>query len=196
MYLRHSTVKKDGKEHTYWRLVRSVRFGSRVVQQTVVQLGKLDSQGRANAKLLARSMEGRDAGQRDLFEAPPASGDRSSRSRWMRSVSNAGRAFGDVWLAWTLWRSLKLDAECERLLAEGREAVPWPAMAAILVIARLCEPSSELHIAEDWYRKTALEDSHCSCRSGAASADAEVRATAAAGVAIRIMIGIPSWSHR
>jgi transposase len=25
-------------------------------------------------------------------------------------------------------------------------------------MARLCEPSSELHIAEDWYRKTALED--------------------------------------
>jgi transposase len=26
------------------------------------------------------------------------------------------------------------------------------------VIARLCEPSSELHIAEDWFRRTALED--------------------------------------
>jgi len=31
-------------------------------------------------------------------------------------------------------------------------------MAAVLVIALLCEPSSELHIAEDWYRRTALED--------------------------------------
>ncbi len=31
-------------------------------------------------------------------------------------------------------------------------------MAAVLVIARLCEPSSELHIAEDWYRRTAPED--------------------------------------
>ena len=26
------------------------------------------------------------------------------------------------------------------------------------MLARLCEPSSELHIAEDWYRRTALED--------------------------------------
>ena len=26
------------------------------------------------------------------------------------------------------------------------------------MIARLCEPSSELHIAEDWYRQTALSD--------------------------------------
>ena len=42
--------------------------------------------------------------------------------------------------------------------AGGRGDVPWSTMAAILVIARLCEPSSELHIAEDWYRSTALED--------------------------------------
>jgi hypothetical protein len=31
-------------------------------------------------------------------------------------------------------------------------------MAAVLVIARLCEPSSELQIAEDWYRRTSLDD--------------------------------------
>ena len=31
-------------------------------------------------------------------------------------------------------------------------------MAAVLVITRLCEPSSELHIAEDWFRRTALDD--------------------------------------
>jgi transposase len=31
-------------------------------------------------------------------------------------------------------------------------------MAAILTIARLCEPSSELHIEDTWYRGTALDD--------------------------------------
>jgi transposase len=31
-------------------------------------------------------------------------------------------------------------------------------VAAILVIARLCEPSSELYVAERWYPRTALED--------------------------------------
>jgi hypothetical protein len=69
-----------------------------------------------------------------------------------------GRTFGDVWLGWTLWRALKLDEVLARLLPEGREAVPWATMAAVLVLARLCEPSSELHIAETWYRGTALED--------------------------------------
>ena len=27
MYLRHTTLRKDGKVHRYWRLVRSVRVG-------------------------------------------------------------------------------------------------------------------------------------------------------------------------
>jgi transposase len=68
------------------------------------------------------------------------------------------RSFGDVWLGWTLWRALKLDVFCAEQFPEGRETISWATMAAILVIARLCEPSSELHIAEDWYRRTALED--------------------------------------
>src|SRR5690606_29564222 len=68
------------------------------------------------------------------------------------------RGFGDVWLGWTLWRALELDTVCTSQMQEGREAIAWSTMAAILTIARLCEPSSELHIAEDWYRRSALED--------------------------------------
>jgi len=41
MYLHHTTRKKDGKVHRYWGLVRSVRVGRRVIQQTVAQLGEL-----------------------------------------------------------------------------------------------------------------------------------------------------------
>lgn len=40
----------------------------------------------------------------------------------------------------------------------GREDVSWGTMAAVLVIARFCEPSSELHIADTWYRRTALDE--------------------------------------
>ena len=155
MYLRHTTRRKDGKVHRYWRLVRSVRVGSKVVQQTVAQLGELDAAGRAQARALARTITG-DREQPDLFtpaEAEPAVPVRLRRIRLER-----GRTFGDVWLGWTLWRALRLDAVLAHLLPEGREAVPWATMAAVLVLARLCEPSSELHIAEDWYRRTALED--------------------------------------
>ena len=157
VYLRHSKIRKDGKTHTYWRLVRSVRRDGKVVQETVAQLGELDAEGRAKARALARTITGRSSEQRELFEDAardaPAVPVRLNQVRLER-----GRSFGAAWLGWTLWRALKLDAVCTELLPVGREAVPWSQMAAVLVIARLCEPSSELHIAEDWYRRTALED--------------------------------------
>jgi len=36
--------------------------------------------------------------------------------------------------------------------------VPWPAMSAVLVLCRLLDPSSELHIAEHAYERSALAD--------------------------------------
>jgi len=155
MYLRHTTRRKDGKVHRYWQLVRSVRIGRKVVQQTVTHLGELDAQGRARATALARAITG-DRAQPDLFIAEDA--DEAIPVRLQRIRLERGRGFGDVWLGWTLWRALRLDEVLTRLLPEGREAVPWATMAAVLVLARLCEPSSELHIAETWYRGTALED--------------------------------------
>jgi hypothetical protein len=155
MYLRHTTRRKDGKVHTYWRLVRSVRVGRTVRQQTVAHLGELDAQGRARAKALAQAITG-GREQPDLFEPPAAEDAVPIQLRRIRL--ERGRTFGEVWLGWTLWRALRLDEVLERLLPDGREAVPWATMAAVLVLARLCEPSSELHIAEAWYRGTALED--------------------------------------
>ena len=154
MYLRHTTVRTSGKTHSYWRLVRSVRRGRKVVQETVAQLGELDAQGRARARTLALWITGRD----DQYELFDATASEPVAVRLDRIRLDRGRRFGDVWLGWTLWRALELDRFCSAHLVEGREHVPWAAMAAILVIARLCEPASELHIAEDWYRRTALED--------------------------------------
>ena len=156
MYLRHSVRRKNGKAHVYWRLVRSVRRNGKVVQETVAQLGELDAEGRAKAKALARQITGR-GDQRSLFEER-STGESTAKVRLDRIRLERGRCFGDVWLAWTLWQALRLDVLGEELLPEGRETVPWARMAAVLVLARLCEPSSELHIAEAWYRRTALED--------------------------------------
>ena len=157
MYLRHTTRKKDGKTHVYWQLVRSVRHGRKVVQQTVAQLGELDAHGRARAQALARSIMGEAVGaQSSLFEADEsldAVAVKLGKVRLERS-----RAFGAVWLGWLLWRALKLDELCGQLLPAGRESISWADVVAILVIGRLCEPSSELHLAEQWYRTTAFED--------------------------------------
>jgi len=156
MYLRHMTVNKNGKTHSYWRLVRSVRRGRKVVQETVAHLGELDAQGRARARRLALEITG-GCEQYDLFEVAAVVGEPVAVRLEQVRLERA-RRFGDVWLGWRLWCALGLDRFCAAQVAEGRERVPWATMAAILVIARLCEPSSELHIAEDWYRRTALAD--------------------------------------
>lgn len=156
VYLRHTTRRKNGKVHTYWSLVRSVRRGRKVYQETVAQLGELDENGRASARLLARRMTGGRSEQRELFEDRPREEVLPVRIDKVRLERE--RRFGDVWLAWTLWRALEFDTIFAELLPPDGAAVPWSTMAAVLVMARLCEPSSELHIAEDWYRRTALED--------------------------------------
>src|SRR5713101_1877123 len=154
MYLRH-TIRNDGKVHRYWRVVRSVRIGRRVIQQTVAQLGELDEQGRVQARALAHRLIGTperaqlfDDGSEQLTAPVRLKGIRIERPR----------QFGDVYLALALWRGTGLEALCERLLPIGKERIAWSKMAAVLVAARFCEPSSELHIAEDWYRRTALSD--------------------------------------
>ena len=155
MYLRHTTIRKDGKVHRYWRVVRSVRVGRRVIQQTVAQLGELDEQGRVQARALAHRLIGTpertqlfDDGSEQLMVPVRLKGIRIERPR----------QFGDVYLALALWRGTGLEVLCERLLPIGKERIAWSKMAAVLVAARFCEPSSELHIAEDWYRRTALSD--------------------------------------
>jgi len=155
MYLRHTIRKKDGKVHRYWCLVRSVRVGRRVVQQVVAHLGELDEQGRLAARALAQHLIGVpeqaqlfDDGSRDVAVPVRLNGIGVERSR----------RFGDVYMAVALWRGIGLEDLCQRLLPMGKERTCWAKMAAVLVTARLCEPSSELHIAEDWYRRTALGD--------------------------------------
>jgi hypothetical protein len=165
MYLRHTTIRKDGKTHRYWRLVRSVRVGRRVIQQTVAHLGELDEQGRVEARALARRLIGTPE-QARLFN--DGSTDLTVPVRLKGIRIERARQFGDVYLALALWRGTGLEDLCGRLLPIGKERIAWAKMAAVLVAARFCEPSSELHIAEDWYRRTALSDPHSArCPAGA-----------------------------
>jgi len=53
---------------------------------------------------------------------------------------------------------LGLRAELDRLMPVGREDVPWSVMSLVLVICRLCDPSSELRIAEHLYEQSAMPD--------------------------------------
>jgi hypothetical protein len=69
-----------------------------------------------------------------------------------------GRAFGGAWLGMQAVDRLGLAGLLERLIEPVRETVPWPMMALVLVLSRLCDPASELHIAEHAYEQSAMSD--------------------------------------
>jgi hypothetical protein len=116
----------------------------------------LDDEVRIGWEHIGEILDGR-VHQRTLLELEPeppawATVD-TSRARVERL-----RRFGEVYLGLALWRRLKLDSFFDEAMTPGREEIPWGMMACILTLARFCAPSSELHIAESWYGKTALED--------------------------------------
>ena len=132
-----------------------LRVRRRAIQQTVAQLGEFDELGRIEARALARRLIGA-PDEAPLFNDGSEYLTASVRLKGVRVERS--RRFGDVYVALALWRGLRLEELCRRLLPMGQERIGWAKMAAVLVAARFCEPSSELHIAEDWYRRTALGD--------------------------------------
>ncbi|NLX99209.1 MAG: IS1634 family transposase, partial [Rhodopirellula sp.] len=68
------------------------------------------------------------------------------------------RDFGGPWLGLQLVEQLGLKDFLDRTIPDGREEIPWSLMALVLILCRLCEPSSELHIAEHFYAQSALAD--------------------------------------
>jgi transposase len=119
----------------------------------VAWLGAMDEAGRMGVKRCAGAQSSEQA---DLFVE-------AGEPEWVE-VDLKGvrvertRRFGGPWLGRTLLRQLELDGFLEENLSRGRQQVPWPLMAMVLVLGRLCDPSSELHLAERFYEHSALPD--------------------------------------
>lgn len=162
MFLRANRRTKDGKDHTYWSLVETVRTPDGPRQRTVCYLGELNTSAAARWRKSIQLVNAQ--GEEVQLALFPADGAelpedarivriRLDRVRWTRP-----REFGDVWLGWHLWQRLGLQAFCERALDAVPAAVPWSRIAALLAINRLCAPGSELAIEARWYGSTALDD--------------------------------------
>ena len=161
MFLKRLERRKNGKGHTYWALVESIRTARGSRHRVVAYLGELRKSERNGWVQLCRRLNKERRPEPSLFDPPyydDPTDDEPVLVKLKGILLERLRDFGDVWLALGLWRLLGLDVLLARLMPEGREDVAWPVVAAILTIARLCEPSSELHIADTWYRRTALPD--------------------------------------
>ena len=163
MFLRRYTRNKDGKAHTYYALVESMRTEAGPRQHVVAYLGELnhDQQGRWQRTVVIYNRQG-DSRQLRLFpdddrvsapDDPDVVRIRLGTVGWTN-----GRRFGDVWLALWLWRFLGLDEIVDRYLPQGKETVRPADIVAIEVINRLCGPCSEFALAEHWYASTGLEE--------------------------------------
>ena len=152
MYLRRCYRVKDGKRHAYWSLVESVRTVRGPRQRVVAYLGQLDEPARLGVQ---RAAGGSDGFQGHLFD--------ETRPQWIeidasRMHVHSCKDLGGPYLGLELMHRLGLMEFFRNVLSVGREGVPWSAMAAVLVLCRLLNPSSELAIAEHHYERLALGD--------------------------------------
>jgi len=152
MYLRRCYRKKDGKRHGYWALVESYRTARGPRQRVVAYLGEVDEHGR----MALPPADGTRAYQQPLYEAGEA-------PQWVevdltRVRVERTRDFGGPWLGYTLLHRLDLPRFLAATLPADGADIPWPAMALVLVLGRLCAPSSELRLAEHLYESSALPE--------------------------------------
>lgn len=163
-YLKRSRRRKAGQIYDSWAIVESVRTDRGPRQRTIATLGKapsLDQEERVGWEQIAGELSGRGRGglrQQDLFAPPSPEPPEWAHVDLSRVRVERLRRFGDVYLALALWKRLRLDEFFAQQIEPGREDVPWATMAALHAIARLCEPSSDLAIADSFFAKTALDD--------------------------------------
>src|SRR5271166_3833551 len=162
MFLRPNHRSKDGKDHTYWSLVETVRTAEGPRQKTLCYLGELNSSAEARwLRTVEVFNEQGEAQQLKLFPShvePPADDPQVARVVLNQVRLERTRQFGAGYLGLELWKRLELDRFFEQTVDDQPADVPWSRVVALLVINRLCAPSSELGVEQRWYPSTALDD--------------------------------------
>jgi transposase len=163
MFLRRIRPRGRGRRQEYWVLLESYRTAKGSRHRVVAYLGKLAGRElngwkKITGRLGGPSPSGPARGGPMLFAEPePLADDVQLVDVPNVRLTNL-RGFGPAYLGWVLWRLLGLDELLGEAMGRGEEEVPWPATAAILCIARLCQPSSELYIERHYYPRSGLAD--------------------------------------
>jgi transposase len=162
MFLRANHRTKDGKDHTYWSLVETVRMADGPRQRTLCYLGELNGSAQARwLRTVEVFNEQGEAQQLKLFPSdvePPPGDPQVARVLLHKVRLERTRQFGSCYLGLELWKRLGLDHFFEHAMDCDAADVPWSRVAALLAINRLCAPGSELAIEQRWYPATALDD--------------------------------------
>ena len=162
MFLRPNHRSKDGKDHTYWSLVETVRTPDGPRQKTLCYLGELNNSSQAHwLRTVEVFNDQGEARQLKLFPSrvAPAEDDPQVARVLLNKVRlERTRQFGACFLGLDLWKRLELDRFFQHSVDGEPADVPWSRVAALLAINRLCAPGSELAIEQRWYPSTAMDD--------------------------------------
>ncbi len=162
MFLRSHGRKKEGKLHTYWSLVETVRTPDGRRQKTLCYLGELNSCAQARWLTTVEVFnEQGETRQLKLFPShvePPPDDPQVARVLLNKVRLERTRQFGSCFLGLELWKRLELDRFYEQAVDNESADVPWSRVVALLAINRLSAPGSELAIEQRWYPSTALDD--------------------------------------
>jgi hypothetical protein len=158
VFLRRCYRTHQGQRYAYWALVESYRTARGSRQRILSYLGNLDEPVRRGVLLAA--------GGRDLAAQLPLPGVEvtpATAAEWVevdvkRVRIERSRAFGGAWVGLQVAERVGLPAFLRDQVGTGCEEIPWPLMALVLVLGRLCEPGSELSLAEQGYERTALPE--------------------------------------
>ena len=154
MYLKRCGTSKSKNEHLYWELVESYRTERGPRQRVVAYLGDIGQAKCIGVKKTAEERTG--YWQSRLFdeEGDPEWVEVDLKKIRVEKV----RDFGGYWLGLQILDKLELVSFLERIIPHGREEINWSIMSLVLVLMRLCEPSSELRIVEDLWERSPLSD--------------------------------------
>ena len=135
MFLRPHQRSKDGKEHTYWSLVETVRTPDGPRQKTLCYLGELNGSAQARwLKTIEVFNEEGEAQQLKLFPSHvqvPEDDPEVARVLVNRVRFERTRQFGACLLGWELWKRLGLDKFFEQAVDGDGADVPWSRVTAV-----------------------------------------------------------------
>lgn len=164
MFLRHTTRKKNGKEHRYYSLVENKRVaGGRVVQRHALYLGEInDCQQQAWRKTIEIFEEGQSQSRTVALFAEDRMGEVDDpdivRIRLGELSLHRPRQWGACWLSGQLWEQVKLDEFWAARLPPSRKGTRWDQVLQTLVTYRLLDPGSEWRLYRHWFEHSAMAD--------------------------------------
>src|SRR5260370_13591379 len=144
MFLRPNHRGKDGKDHTYWSLVETVRAPDGPRQKTICYLGELNSSAQARwLKTVEVFNDQGEAQQLKLFPSQVAAPDddpQVARVLLNKVRLERTRAFGSGFLGLNIWKRLELDRFFEPAVDHEPADVAWLRWGALPATNPLWRP--------------------------------------------------------